>query len=90
MPCHAPFIVAFDTLSGARLPTPVGVFSITAEAGVTPGQPSLATIITDIGPADTAKETLWQGTIVVAADRTSGTFEVPGRVKGSWSCVFAP
>ncbi|ABY33306.1 MAG TPA: hypothetical protein DEF43_07540 [Chloroflexus aurantiacus] len=80
-PYNVPFIVAFNAPPGTQPPTPVGVFSITAEAGVTPGQPSPATIIIGIGPSDAAEETLWQGTIVVAADGTSGTFEVPGQVK---------
>jgi len=89
-PSSVPFIVNFIASPVSQPPTPVSVFSITAEAGVTPGQPSPAVISIGTGPSDNAQTNVWQGAIVVAADGLSGTFEVPGQVKGSWTCAFAP
>ncbi len=89
-PAAAPFVVAFSAPPATQPPTPVGVFSITAESGVIAGQPSPAVISIGVGPSDEAQMNTWEGVIVVAADGTSGTFEVPGQVKGFWSCAFAP
>lgn len=89
-PIATPFIVTFSAPPATQPPTPVGVFSITAENGVVAGQPSPAMISIGVGPSDMAQMNTWEGIIIVAADGTSGTFEVPGQVKGFWSCVFAP
>lgn len=89
-PIATPFIVTFSAPPATQPPTPVGVFSITAENGVVAGQPSPAVISIGVGPSDVAQMNTWEGIIIVATDGTSGTFEVPGQVKGFWSCVFAP
>lgn len=89
-PSAVPFIVTFSAPPATQPPTPVGVFSITAENGVIAGQPSNAVISIGLGPSDIAQMSNWQGTVIVAPDGTSGTFEAPGQVKGSWVCVFAP
>lgn len=89
-PSATPFVVTFSAPPATQPPTPVGVFSITAENGVVAGQPSPAVISIGVGPSDVAQMNTWEGTIIVAVDGTSGTFEVPGQVKGFWSCVFAP
>lgn len=84
------FNVYFQALPSAKMPTPVVVFSITAENGVVAGQPTPAVISIGVGPSDPPQMSTWDGTILVAADGTSGTFEAAGQVKGSWSCAFAP
>jgi hypothetical protein len=82
--------VSFQALPSAKMPTPVVAFSITAENGVVAGQPAPAVISIGVGPSDPPQTSTWNGTILVAADGTSGTFEAAGQVKGSWSCAFAP
>lgn len=85
-----PFMVAFTAPPATNPPTAVSVFSIIVENGVNAGQPATALISIGTGQSDMAQVTNWEGTVTVAGDGTSGTFEVPGQVKGSWTCSFAP
>lgn len=89
-PIAKPFVVAFTAPPATNPPTPVSVFSITVENGVSAGQPATALISIGTGQSDVAQVTNWEGTVTVAGDGTSGIFEVPGQVKGSWTCSFAP
>jgi hypothetical protein len=84
------FVVNFQAVPSAKMPTPVVSFLISAENGVVAGQPTPAEISIGVGPSDPPQTSTWNGTILVAADGTSGTFEAAGQVKGSWSCAFAP
>ncbi|MBI5824693.1 MAG: hypothetical protein HZB18_11740 [Chloroflexi bacterium] len=89
-PIARPFVVTFTAAPVTDPPTPVSVFSVTAEQGVTAGQPVPVVISIGTGPSDMAQVTNWEGTAIVAENGASGTFEVPGQVKGSWTCTFAP
>lgn len=89
-PIAKPFVVTFTAPPVTDPPTPVSVFSVTAEQGVTAGLPVPVVISIGTGQSDVAQVTNWEGTATVADDGTSGTFEVPGQVKGSWTCSFAP
>ncbi len=89
-PIAKPFVVTFTAPPVTDPPTPVSVFSVTVEGGLSAGQPATGTISIGTGQSDVAQVTYWEGTVIVAADGTSGAFEVPGQVKGSWICSFAP
>lgn len=88
-PSADPFIVAFTAPPGQAPPTPVATFSLSVSGGVTPNQPTPATF--EIGlyrPNEDPQMFAGEGTVVVAADGKSGTFET-SRLKGRWTCTFA-
>ncbi len=88
-PSADPFIVMFTAPPGQEPPTPVATFSLSVSGGVTPNQPTPATF--EIGlyrPNEDPQMFAGEGTVVVAADGKSGTFET-SRLKGRWTCTFA-
>ncbi|WP_322493511.1 hypothetical protein [Chloroflexus sp.] len=87
-PAADPFIVSFIARPGEDPPTPVGVFTLSASGGVKPNQPSPASFEVGLGRSDEPQMFAGEGTVVVAADGKSGTFEA-GRLKGRWSCTFS-
>ncbi|MCS6888996.1 MAG: hypothetical protein NZQ09_12385 [Chloroflexus sp.] len=87
-PAADPFIVSFIARPGEDPPTPVGVFTLSASGGLTANQPSPANIEVGLGRSDDPQMFAGTGTVIVAADGKSGTFEA-GRLKGRWSCTFA-
>ncbi|WP_322490455.1 hypothetical protein [Chloroflexus sp.] len=87
-PAADPFIVSFIARPGEDPPSPVGVFTLSASGGVKPNQPSPASFEVGLGRSDEPQMFAGEGTVVVAADGKSGTFEA-GRLKGRWSCTFA-
>ncbi|OAN46275.1 hypothetical protein A6A03_12920 [Chloroflexus islandicus] len=87
-PAADPFIVTFIARPGEDPPTPVGVFTLSASGGVKPNQPSPANFEVGLGRSDEPQMFAGEGTVIVAADGKSGTFEA-GRLKGRWSCTFA-
>ncbi len=89
-PIAKPFVVTFTAPPVTDPPTPVSVFSVTVESGVNVSQAAAAAISIGTGQSDVAQVTNWEGVVIVADGGTSGTFEVPGQVKGSWTCSFAP
>lgn len=88
-PSADPFIVTFIAPPGQEPPTPVATFLLSVSGGVTPNQPTPATF--EVGlyrPGEYPQMFAGEGTVVVAADGKSGTFET-SRLKGRWTCTFA-
>lgn len=87
-PSADPFVVTFIAPPGQDPPTPVATFSLSVSGGVTVNQPMPATFEVGLGRSDDPQIFAGEGTVVVAADGTSGTFET-SRLKGRWTCAFA-
>ncbi len=87
-PSADPFLVTFIAPPGQDPPTPVATFSLSVSGGVTVNQPTPATFEVGLGRSDDPQRFGGEGTVVVAADGTSGTFEA-SRLKGRWTCTFA-
>lgn len=87
-PSANPFIVTFAAPPGQDPPTPVATFSLSVSGGVTVNQPTPATFEIGLGRSDNPQMFTGEGTVVVAPDGRSGTFETT-RLKGRWSCTFA-
>jgi hypothetical protein len=87
-PLADPFIVTFIAPPGQDPPTPVGSFSLVVNGGVTVNQPTPARIDVGLGRSDTAEMRGGEGTVIVAADGKSGTFEA-GQIKGRWTCTVS-
>jgi hypothetical protein len=83
------FRVSFASMPG-KLPTPVSLFTISAEQNGTAGTPLPVDITIGTGDASDADKTFtWKGRATYTGDGLSGTFESDdGQVKGSWSCAF--
>lgn len=87
-PSADPFIVTFIAPPGQDPPTSVATFSLSVSGGVTVNQPTPATFEVGLGRSDNPQMFAGEGTVVVAPDGRSGTFETT-RLKGRWSCTFA-
>jgi len=87
-PLADPFIVGFIVPPDQDPPTPVATFSLSVSGGVTVNQPVPATFEVGLGRSDDLQMFGGDGTVVVAADWRSGTFEA-GRLKGRWTCTVA-
>ena len=83
------FQISFIGMPGT-LPTPVSLFSISAEQNAPVGTPLPVDITIGTGDAsDTDKTFTWKGRATYTGDGLSGVFESDdGQVKGSWSCAF--
>ena len=90
VPGPGPFVVTFIAPPATDPPTPVGTFSISVDGAVLPDTATAANISVGLGQSDVAQSSNWPGTITVSPGGTSGTFEVPGQIKGSWICTFSP
>lgn len=87
-PTADPFVVSFTAPPGQDPPTPVAIFSLSVSGGVSVNQPTPATFEVGLGRSDDPQMFAGEGTVVVAADGKSGTFET-SRLKGRWTCTFA-
>lgn len=87
-PSADPFMVTFTAPPGQDPPTPVATFNLLVSGGVTVNQPTPAKLEVGLGRSDNPQLFAGDGTVVVAADGKSGTFEA-GRLKGRWTCTFA-
>jgi hypothetical protein len=87
-PLADPFIVTFVAPPSKDPPTPVATFRLSVSGGVTVNQPTPATFEVGLGRSDDPQMFGGDGTVIVAADGKSGTFEA-GRLKGRWTCTFA-
>ncbi len=87
-PSADPFIVTFTAPPGQDPPTAVATFMLSVSGGVTPNQPMPATFEIGLGRSEDPQMFAGEGTVVVAPDGKSGTFET-SRLKGRWTCTFA-
>ncbi|MCX7791117.1 MAG: hypothetical protein N2378_10800 [Chloroflexaceae bacterium] len=87
-PSADPFVVSFTAPPGQDPPTPVATFSLSVSGGVAVNQPTPASFEIGLGRSDDPQMFAGEGTVVVAADGKSGTFET-SRLKGRWTCTFA-